>query len=70
VVLLSFVIGRNQSYLNLWAITGDPWYKTPIVALEPTVERAVRAVHSTGGRIDTHLLLWVPSRVLEVRLWG
>jgi hypothetical protein len=70
VVLLSFVIGRNQSYLDLWAITDDPWYKTPTVALEPTVERAVRAVHSTGGRIGTHLLLWVPSQVLEVRLWG
>jgi hypothetical protein len=35
-----------------------------------SVERVVGAVHSTGGRIGTHMLLWVPPRDLVVRTWG
>jgi hypothetical protein len=57
-----FATGGNRSYPYFWAIASDPWYpgyETRTVALEPSVERVVRAVHSTGGRIGTHMLLWV-----------
>jgi hypothetical protein len=53
-------------YLDFWAITGDPGYKTLTVASEPSVEQVVRAVHSTGGTIGTHMILWVPPRDFEV----
>jgi hypothetical protein len=46
----------------VFSITGDPrcpTYKTPIVAPEPSVERMAEAVHSTGGRIGTHISLRV-----------
>jgi hypothetical protein len=49
----------------VWVITDGPQYpryRTPIVAPEPSVEWVVRAVHSTGGRISTHMLLWAPQR--------
>jgi hypothetical protein len=49
-------------YPDFWVITDDPWYqgyKTLIVAPEPSVEQAVIAVHSTRGRIGTHMLLRV-----------
>jgi hypothetical protein len=52
----------SRAGLRCWAVTGVPWYhgyKTPTVALEPFVERVVRVVRSTGGRIGTHMLLWV-----------
>jgi hypothetical protein len=35
---------------------------TPIVAPEPFIERVVGVVRSTGGRIGTQILLWVPSQ--------
>jgi hypothetical protein len=57
-----FVIGGNRSYLDFWAITGDPWYtgyETLTVAPEHFVEWVAGAVHSTGGRIGTHMLLRV-----------
>jgi hypothetical protein len=61
------------SYLNFLAITNDlryPGYKTPIVAPKPFVERVERVIHLTGGRICTHMSLWVPLRVSEVSPWG
>jgi hypothetical protein len=36
-------------------------YKTPTVAPEPFVELVARAVRLMGGRIGTHMLLWVLS---------
>jgi hypothetical protein len=68
-----FVAGRNRSYPNFWVITSDPrylGYKTLIVAPEPSVERVVRAIHSMGGRIDTHMLLRVPPQYSVVGSWG
>jgi hypothetical protein len=56
--------GGNQPYLDLWVITGDPWYlryKAPTVALEPSIKWVARAIHSMGGRIGTHMILWVLS---------
>jgi hypothetical protein len=56
-----------------WAITGGPWYmgyRTLIVAPEPSVDRVVGASLSMGGRIGTHMLLWVPPRDLVVSPWG
>jgi hypothetical protein len=61
-----FVAGGNWPYLDFWAITGDPWYKTPTVALEPSVEWVARAGHSLGGRIGTYMMLQVSSRDSEV----
>jgi hypothetical protein len=61
------------SYLDLMAVTGGlrcPGDKTPIVAPEPSVEWVVEAVHSTGGRIGTHMSLWVPPRYSVVMPWG
>jgi hypothetical protein len=65
-----FAAGGKWSYPNLWAVTGDPRYKIPIVALEPFVERVVGAFHLTGGRIGTHMLLQVPPQDSVVRPWG
>jgi hypothetical protein len=70
IVPQSFVAGGNQSYLDFWVITGDLRYKTTIVAPEPSIERVARAVHSIGGRIGTHVVLWVPQWELVVRSWG
>jgi hypothetical protein len=69
----SFSTTGNRSYLDLWAVTSDPWYpeyKTPIVAPEPSVERVPGAAHSTGGRIGTQMLLLVPPQDSVVRPWG
>jgi hypothetical protein len=58
-------LGESQPRLQEWAITDVPRYpkyKTPTVAPEPFIEWVVRAVHSTGGIIGTHMLLWVPSQ--------
>jgi hypothetical protein len=55
-----FPNGRNWSYLEFWVITGDLRYETSIVAPEPSIEQVAGAVHSTGGRIGTHMLLRVP----------
>jgi hypothetical protein len=63
----------TMTYLNFLAITNDPrypGYKILIVAPKPFVERVERAIHSTGGKICTHMSLWVPLRVSEVRPWG
>jgi hypothetical protein len=49
----------TRPYLDFFAITGSPWYKTPTVAPEPSVEQVVGAVHSMGGRIGTRMSLWV-----------
>jgi hypothetical protein len=73
VVPQPFAVGGNWSYLELWVVTSDLQYlgyKTLIVAPEPSVERVAGAVHSTGGRIGTHMLLCVPSRDSVVRSWG
>jgi hypothetical protein len=64
-----FAASGNRSYLDFWAITDDSWYpgyKTPIIALEPCVEQVVRAGHLMGGRIGTHMMLWVPPQDSEV----
>jgi hypothetical protein len=55
-----------------WVITGDPVPRVqePIVALEPSVKRVAMAIHSTGGRIGTYILLWVPLLDSVVRSWG
>jgi hypothetical protein len=37
-----------------------PGYKTSIVAPEPFAKRVPGANRSSGGRIGTHMLLWVP----------
>jgi hypothetical protein len=60
-----FATGGKWSYLEFWVVTSDPrypGYKTPTVAPEPSIERVAEAVCSTGGRIGTHMVLWVPSR--------
>jgi hypothetical protein len=57
--------GVSRARLQGWAITDAPrypGYKTPIVAPEPFIEWVARAVHSTEGKISTHMLLWVPSQ--------
>jgi hypothetical protein len=54
-------------------MTGDAWYlgyKTPIVAPEPSVERVDGVLPKMGGRIGTHMILWVLSHDSEVRSWG
>jgi hypothetical protein len=46
-------------------VTGIPWYpgyKTLTVAPKPFVEQVAGDVRLTGGRIGTHILLWVPSQ--------
>jgi hypothetical protein len=65
----SFATSGDWPYLDFWAITGDPrypGYKTPTVALEPSVERVVEVIHLMGGRIGTHMILRVPQRNSEV----
>jgi hypothetical protein len=55
--------------MEFWAVTGNPWYmvyKTPTVAPKPSVERVSRVGHSMGGRIGTHMTLWVPPWDSEV----
>jgi hypothetical protein len=57
--------GVSLAELRGWVITGVPRYpryKTPTVALEPFVERVAGGVRSVGGRIGTHMLLWVLSQ--------
>jgi hypothetical protein len=57
-------LGGPQSRLRGWAIIDVPryrGYKTLIIALESFIERVAEAVHSTRGRIGTHMLLWVLS---------
>jgi hypothetical protein len=69
----SIATGENRSYLDLWVVIGDPrylGYKTLIVTLEPSIERVAEAVHLTGGRIGTYMLLRVPSWDSVVRQWG
>jgi hypothetical protein len=46
-------------------VTYGPWYpgyKTPAISPKPSIERVAGAVHSTGGRICTHMSLWVPPQ--------
>jgi hypothetical protein len=72
-VLLPSAARGNWSYPDFWAVICGPWYhgyRTPIVAPEPFVERVVGAIHSTGGRIGTHMLLRVPLRDSVVRPCG
>jgi hypothetical protein len=64
-----FAAGGNWPYLDFWVITGDPrylGYKTPTVAPEPFVERLAEAIPAMGGRICTHMILWVPPMDWEV----
>jgi hypothetical protein len=68
--LQSFATGGNRSYTDFWVITGDPGYKTPTVAPKHSVKEVAGAIHSTGGTIGTHLLLWVPSQDSMVTTWG
>jgi hypothetical protein len=73
IVPQSFAVGENRSYPDFWVVTGDPWYpwyKTPIVAPEPSVNQVVGTIHSMGDRIGTHMLLWVPSWDLVVMPWA
>jgi hypothetical protein len=56
-----------------WVVTGGPQYsgyKTLIVAPEPSVELVGRVVHSTVGRMGTHMSLRVPPWDSMVRPWG
>jgi hypothetical protein len=72
-VLQPFDAKGNQSHLDLWVVTGGPRYLrciVPIVAPKPYVERANEAVHLTGCRIGTHMLLKAPSRDSVMRPWG
>jgi hypothetical protein len=58
-----FNAGGNQEYLEFWVIIGDPrylGYETLMVSLEHSIEQVAKVGHSTGGRIGTHMLLWVP----------
>jgi hypothetical protein len=60
IVSQPFATGGNRSYLEFWAVTSSPCYPgyfIPIVALELSVERAVKNVLSTGGKIGAHTLL-------------
>jgi hypothetical protein len=64
-----FATSGNWLYMEFWAVTGNPWYmvyKTLTVAPKPSVERVARAGHSMGGRIGTHMTLWVPPWDSEV----
>jgi hypothetical protein len=57
-------LGGTCHVYIFWVVTSDPrytGYKNLIVAPEPSVERVVGAVHLTGGKIGTHISLWVPS---------
>jgi hypothetical protein len=68
-----FVDVGNYLYPDLWVIISGPrypGYKTLTVAPEPSVERAAKTILSTGGRIGTHMLLWVPSWDSVVRPQG
>jgi hypothetical protein len=68
-----FTAGGNQSCLEIWAITGDPWYpgyKTLTVAPEPTVEWVVENILLMGGKIGTHMLLRALPWDSAMRLWG
>jgi hypothetical protein len=72
-VLQSFATGGNWSYLESWAITGDPRYLvylTPTVAPVPSVERVAGASHSTVGKTGTHMLLWALPWDLAARWWS
>jgi hypothetical protein len=56
-----------------WAITSGSQYlgyKTPTVAIEPSVEHVAEVVHLMGGRIGTHMSLQVPPWDSMVRPWG
>jgi hypothetical protein len=48
----------------------DLGYKITTVAREPSVERVVRAIHSTRGKIGTHMSLRVPPLDSVARPWG
>jgi hypothetical protein len=64
---------RTGLYPVFWVITGGLWYpgyKTQTVGPEPSVKRVAVVVHSTEGRIVTHMSLWVPPRDSVVRPWG
>jgi hypothetical protein len=57
--------GVSRDGLRGQAVTGVPQYpgyKTLTIAPEPFVEQVVRAIHSSGGRIGTHMLLRVQSQ--------
>jgi hypothetical protein len=48
---------EEPTYPGCWAITGDPWYvgyKSPTVALEPSIEWVARAGRLTDGKMGTH----------------
>jgi hypothetical protein len=65
------VAGWNQSYLDVSAVTSDPWYpgyNTPTVAPEPSVEWVVGASHSMVVRIGSHMVLWALLLDSVVRL--
>jgi hypothetical protein len=60
-------------YLEFFAIIGGPrylGYRTITTALEPFVEQVAGAVHLMGGKISTHISLWVPLWDSMVRPWG
>jgi hypothetical protein len=52
---------EGTGHIYSWVITGDPVPRVQnlIVALEPSVKRVAMAIHSTGGRIGTHMSLRV-----------
>jgi hypothetical protein len=53
-----FATGGKQSYPGFWAVTDDPWYFTPTVAPELSIEQVVGAGHSTVGRTGSHMVPW------------
>jgi hypothetical protein len=66
----SFATGGNWSYPKFLAITSDPRYFAPTVALEPSVERVAGAGHSMVGRTGSHIVLWALPWDSIVRLQG
>jgi hypothetical protein len=63
------IFGTGYLVPQSFATGENPGYKTPTVALRPSVERVVGVVHSTGGRIGSDMSLRVPLQDSVVRLW-
>jgi hypothetical protein len=55
----SFAVGGKRPCPEFWAISNDPWYMgyfTLTVALEPSIEYAVKNIPSAGGGKGAHML--------------
>jgi hypothetical protein len=62
--------------LNIFRFLGRNWWlvipgvQDPNSSPKPSVEWVTRVVHSTGGRIGTHMSLQVPPHDSVMRPWG